>query len=122
MEHAQRGKQRPIGAGREMSAGCLCLVAGTLGIRLADGGDQNAAALQHRPRSRLCFAADEVEHQVDLGDLLRKILRAVVDELRRTEALHVLPIASRSGADDVRAGQFRQLHCRTPHAARRGMD
>src|SRR5258708_15290913 len=64
------------------------------------------------------IAADEIEHQIDTADVFEDVV-VEVDKLLRAEVERLLTIGGASGADDVGAGQSRDLRHHRPDCAGR---
>src|SRR5205085_11054629 len=71
-------------------------------------------------RALLDVSADDVEHQVDAGDVFQGVV-GEVDELLRAEVERLLAVAGASGGDDVGAGLTRELDDHRPDRAGRAV-
>src|SRR3954454_17163407 len=81
------------------------------GHQRSSGSNQARGPLPH-------VAADDIEHQIDAADVLKRVVLKV-DELVRAEVERLLTVGSASGADDVGAGLLGELrHHRSDGAGR----
>ena len=103
---------RAIRLDDEVHRPAICRV----GLDRADHGHQRSPDLGQGRGPLLDLATDDVEDQVDLTDVLQRVV-VEVDELLRPVVEGLLSVGSASGADDVGAGLGCQLGHHRPHCA-----
>ena len=84
--------------------------------------NQNTALFQYRPGTLLRFAADEVEHNIDIARHVFEFLFRVIDRFVHSELAQQFLIFGGRRRENVRAFPFCQLHGKVTNSAAAGVN
>jgi hypothetical protein len=81
-------------------------------------GYKNTASLQHFPRTILRFAANGVQHDIDVARHFFKFRFAIIDDFVGAELADLFGVSTGRGAEHSRSFRFCELHREAADASR----